>query len=96
MKLKDLENKEEIDALEKKGKISNLKKIGVNLLLSLISVYLFEYWFDEVLTLEPLQLAENLGVVGLVAAMFFVGKTFYTKGVWNNFKQITIYSNVHM
>ncbi len=90
MKLKDLENKEEIDILEKKGKISNLKQIGVNLLLSLISVYLFEYWFDKVMTLESLQLAENLGVVGLVASMFFVGKTFYTKGVWNNFKQITI------
>ncbi len=62
--------------------------IVINLVLALISVYLFEFWFKEVILLEPLQLAENVGVVALTALTYFIGKTYYIKGVMNTAKKI--------
>jgi len=65
--------------------------IGVNLVLSLISVYLFEFWFKKVLALEnEVQLAENLAIVALTVVTYFVAKTYYIKGVMNTAKKILI------
>ncbi len=78
-------------------KESNSKKnnrhwimIIVNLILALISVYLFEFWYKKVIALEALQLAENIGVVILTALTYFIGKTYYIKGVMNTAKKIFI------
>ncbi len=64
--------------------------IAVNLILSLISVYLFEFWFKQVITLDTPQLIENLAVVVLTVITYFVGKTYYIKGVMNTAKKIFI------
>jgi len=65
-------------------------QIAVNLILSLMAVYLFEVWIKRVWHLPPLQTAYNIGAIVLTFAMFFVGKTYYTKGVLNNLKKIII------
>lgn len=65
--------------------------IVVNLILALISVYLFEYWFKEVIALDnTLQKFANIGVVVLTAIVYFVAKTYYIKGVMNTAKKIFI------
>jgi len=64
--------------------------IGVNFVLALISVYLFEFWFNRTLTLESLQMVENFAVVFLTAVTYFIAKTYYNKGVVNTFKKIAI------
>lgn len=74
--------------VEKKSK--HWLMIGVNLVLALISVYLFEFWYKQVMTLETLQLVENLAVVVLTALTYFIGKTYYIKGVMNTAKKIII------
>ena len=88
-----LTKEEETEIVEKK-KVNNknLIVIGVNFMLALISVYVFEYWAKNLFhgTLTTLQIAENIGVVVLTALTYFVGKTYYTKGVLNNIKKILI------
>lgn len=76
----------------KKVNKKNLIVIGVNLLLSLISIYVFEFWFRSLFEngLTTVQIIENVAVVVLTALTYFVGKTFYTKGVFNNIKKIFI------
>jgi len=75
----------------KKSSNKHWLMIGVNLVLSLISVYLFEFWFKKVLALEnQLQLAENLTIVVLTVITYFVAKTYYIKGVMNTAKKILI------
>jgi hypothetical protein len=74
--------------VEKKSK--HWLMIGVNLILALISVYLFEFWYKQVMTLETLQLLENIAVVVLTALTYFIGKTYYIKGVMNTAKKIII------
>ncbi len=65
--------------------------IIVNLILSLISVYLFEFWFKEVIALDnTLQKFANIAVVALTALTFFIGKTYYIKGVMNTAKKILV------
>jgi len=64
--------------------------IVVNLVLALISVYLFEFWFEQVIKLEPLQLTENIVIVILTVITYFIGKTYYIKGVMNTAKKIFI------
>ena len=80
--------------MQKEVKKSNNKHwvmIGVNLVLSLISVYLFEFWFKKVLALESqVQLAENIAIVVLTVVTYFVAKTYYIKGVMNTAKKILI------
>ncbi len=80
--------------MQKEVKKSNNKHwlmIGVNLVLSLISVYLFEFWFKKVLALEnQVQVAENIAVVVLTVVTYFVAKTYYIKGVMNTAKKIFI------
>lgn len=78
---------------QKKAFSKNLIVIGVNFLLAGISIYAFEFWFRHLFTdqsLSALQIAENIGIVLLTALTYFVGKTFYTKGVINNIKKILI------
>ena len=76
---------------EKKSSNKHWLMIGVNLVLSLISVYLFEFWFKKVLALEnEIQLAENLAIVALTVVTYFVAKTYYIKGVMNTAKKILI------
>ena len=75
----------------KKSSNKHWLMIGVNLVLSLISVYLFEFWFKKVLALEnEIQLAENLAIVALTVVTYFVAKTYYIKGVMNTAKKILI------
>ena len=63
--------------------------IVINLILALISVYLFEFWFDKVIALDnTFQKFANIGVVVLTALTFFIGKTYYIKGVMNTAKKI--------
>ncbi len=64
--------------------------ISINLILALISVYLFEFWYKQVIALEPLQLTENIAVVVLTGLTYFIGKTYYIKGVMNTAKKIII------
>ncbi len=65
--------------------------IVVNLILSLISVYLFEFWFKEVIALDnTLQKFANIAVMLLTALTFFIGKTYYIKGVMNTAKKILV------
>jgi len=77
---------------EKNGEKSSRHWVMIitNLVLALISVYLFEFWYKEVLALEALQLAENIGVVLLTGLTYFIGKTYYIKGVMNTAKKIII------
>jgi len=78
---------------KKKVNRKNLIVILINFALAAISVYLFEFWFRRLFTegrLDTLQIAENIGVVVLTALTYFVGKTYYTKGVMNNLKKIII------
>ena len=65
--------------------------IGINLILALISVYLFEVWFKSVVRLESsMQIATNMAVVILTAITYFVANTYYIKGVANTAKKIFI------
>jgi len=65
--------------------------IVVNLLLALISVYLFEFWFKKVISLDSsMQIATNMAVVILIAITYFVANTYYIKGVANTAKKIFI------
>ena len=76
---------------EKKSSNKHWLMIGVNLVLSLISVYLFEFWFKKVLALDnEVQLAENLAIVVLTVVTYFVAKTYYIKGVMNTAKKILV------
>ena len=70
-------------------KSKNWLMIIVNLILALVSVYLFEFWFDKVIGLDnTFQKFANIGVVVLTALTFFIGKTYYIKGVKNTAKKI--------
>jgi hypothetical protein len=63
--------------------------IGVNLLLALVSVYLFEFWFKKVIQLEsPIQIFTNISVVALTFITYFIAQTYYIKGVMNTAKKI--------
>ena len=63
--------------------------IIVNLILALISVYLFEIWFEKVIDLDnTFQKFANIAVVVLTALTYFIGKTYYIKGVMNTAKKI--------
>jgi len=63
--------------------------IVINLILSLISVYLFEIWFKKVIGLEnSFQKFANIVVVLLTTLTYFVAKTYYIKGVMNTAKKI--------
>ncbi len=65
--------------------------IGINLILSLVSVYLFEFWFKEVIALDNIeQKVANIAVVILTIVTYFVAKTYYIKGVANTAKKILI------
>jgi hypothetical protein len=65
--------------------------IVVNLVLSLISVYLFEVWFKKVIGLDnSFQKYTNIAVVLLTAITYFIAKTYYIKGVMNTAKKIFI------
>jgi len=65
--------------------------IGVNLILSLVSVYLFEFWFRKVIGLESsFQKFANIAVVILTLTTYFVAKTYYIKGVMNTAKKIFV------
>ena len=81
-------NIQEQEKEQKKTNNKNLIVIGVNLVLALISIYLFEFWYKQVIALEALQVAENIGVVVLTALTYFIGKTYYIKGVMNTAKKI--------
>ncbi len=79
-----------MEKVEKKSS-KNWIMIVVNFILALISVYLFEYWFKEVIALDnPLQRFANIGVVILTAVVYFVAKTYYIKGVMNTARKIFI------
>jgi len=80
--------KNELD--RKKSNKKNLIVILVNFVLAAISVYAFEFWFKSLQNLETLQVIENIAAVGLTALTYFVGKTYYTKGVINNIKKILL------
>jgi hypothetical protein len=62
--------------------------ISVNLILSLIAVYLFEFWFKQVVKLDTFQLVDNIAIVVLTALTYFIGKTYYIKGTMNTIKKI--------
>lgn len=70
-------------------KNKNWLMIIVNLILALISVYLFEFWFQKVIGLDnTFQMIANIAVVVLTALTFFIAKTYYIKGVMNTAKKI--------
>ncbi len=70
-------------------KSKNWLMIIANLILALISVYLFEFWFKEVIALDnTFQKFANIAVVVLTALTFFIAKTYYIKGVANTAKKI--------
>jgi len=70
-------------------KNKNWLMIIVNLILALISVYLFEIWFEKVIGLDnTFQKFANIAVVALTALTYFIGKTYYIKGVMNTAKKI--------
>ena len=70
-------------------KNKNWLMIIVNLILALISVYLFEFWFQKVIGLDnTFQKIANIAVVVLTALTFFIAKTYYIKGVANTAKKI--------
>ncbi|MEA2111176.1 MAG: hypothetical protein U9P71_03905 [Campylobacterota bacterium] len=77
-----------MEKVEKKSK--HWLMIAVNFVLALISVYLFEFWYKQVIGLQTLQLVENIAVVVLTALTYFIGKTYYIKGVMNTAKKIII------
>ena len=63
--------------------------ISVNLILALVSVYLFEFWFRKVIGLEStFQRFTNISVVVLTFITYFVAQTYYIKGVMNTAKKI--------
>ncbi len=75
----------------KSGNKSNWGMIGINLILSLVSVYLFEFWFKEVIALPNMvQKVENIAIVILTILTYFIAKTYYIKGVMNTAKKIFI------
>ena len=80
------------DKETRKIKRKNLFVIVGNLVLALVSIYFFEFWARSLFSheLTTLQIAENIGVVALTALTYFIGKTFYTKGFFNNAKKIGI------
>ncbi|HHH37638.1 MAG TPA: hypothetical protein ENK77_03370 [Epsilonproteobacteria bacterium] len=81
---------EKLEKLEQSAS-KNWLIIGVNLILSLISVYLFEFWFRKVIGLESsFQKFTNIAVVALTLTTYFVAKTYYIKGVMNTAKKIFI------
>jgi len=65
-------------------------QIGVNLALSFIAIYVFEFWIKRVIALPMNQAALNIASVILTLSMFFVGKTFYDKGLANNLKKASL------
>ncbi len=72
-----------------KSSTKNWQMIAINLTLSLISVYLFEFWFKKVMHLEnTLQISTNIAVALLTAITYFVAKNYYIKGVMNTAKKI--------
>ncbi len=77
-----------------KVKISSSKNwvmIIVNLVLALISIYLFEIWFKKVIALDnTFQMLANIAVVILTALTYFIAKTYYIKGVMNTAKKIFV------
>ncbi|RLA77324.1 MAG: hypothetical protein DRG30_00480 [Epsilonproteobacteria bacterium] len=77
-----------------KVKISSSKNwimIVVNLVLALISIYLFEIWFKKVIALDnTFQMLANIAVVILTALTYFIAKTYYIKGVMNTAKKIFV------
>ncbi len=76
---------------KKKASSNYWLMIGVNLVLSLISIYLFEFWFKEVIALDNMmQKLTNIAVVVLTAITYFVANTYYIKGVANTAKKIFI------
>ncbi len=65
--------------------------IVVNIILALVSVYLFEIWFQKVIALDStFQKLANIAVVILTALTYFIGKTYYIKGVMNTAKKIFV------
>jgi len=67
----------------------NLTMVIVNLVLALVSVYLFEFWFKKVIGLESnFQKFTNIAVVVLTFITYFVAQTYYIKGVMNTAKKI--------
>jgi len=75
----------------KSGNKSNWIMVGVNLILALVSVYLFEFWFKKVIALpDMIQKVENISIVVLTAVTYFIAKTYYIKGVANTAKKIFI------
>ncbi len=70
-------------------KSKNWLMVIVNLVLSLISIYLFEFWFKQVIVLDDtFQKLANIAVVVLTALTYFIAKTYYIKGVMNTAKKI--------
>jgi len=68
---------------------SHWSMILINLILSLVSVYLFEFWFKKVVGLPgDFQKFSNIAVVVLTAVTYFIAKTYYIKGVMNTAKKI--------
>lgn len=62
----------------------------VNLTLAFVSVFVFEWWFKKVSSLDTTNMIENFGVVFLAITTLFVAKTYYGKGVMNNIKRVLI------
>jgi len=62
----------------------------VNLSLALISVFVFEWWFNQVSQLDSTKMIENFGVIFLAVSTLFVAKTYYGKGTMNNIKRVLI------
>lgn len=72
----------------KKGLARSVKMILINIALSGIAVYVFQFWFHQLNTLSMTKQIMNIGIIALTGATYFVSKTYYTKGVLNNIKKI--------
>lgn len=82
---------EDLGKVVVKKSYRHLYIIGVNFILALISIYLFEFWFKQIVALEDtIKMISNIAIVALTGVTFFVAKTFYIKGVMNTVKKILI------
>ncbi len=70
----------------KEGLSRSTIMILMNAALAIAAIYLMEYWYDQVSELPTDRYVENIAVVVLTGTMYFVGKSFYTKGLLNKLK----------
>lgn len=65
-------------------------RIFINFILAGASVYLFRFWFNKVSELPVDKMIANIGAIAMLVATFFVIKTYYSRGTFNQLKRISL------